>query len=355
MAYVLAKAGHKVILIEKNQIAKGSSCANTGLLQYSSDIMMSELAQSIGEKNAVLFYKMCLEAMDDLTDISKSLEGETDYILRDSIYYASNEDDIEKLKNEYELLHKHGFPVEYLDNEKLKEIYGIDKPCALKTWYDAEVNPYKFIRALVSENSKMGVEYFENTSVDLDRIGKDSVKTDQGFEINFKNIIIATGYTRVFDLVSDKARVDRTYAFASKSLEKKPWKDDVMVWETKNPYLYFRTTKDNRVVAGGLDEEVTKVEPDTKKIDEKNQEILKQIEDIMPDLKLEIDFSWNALFGTSRDGLPFIGRDPKSKNKYYLLGYEGNGTCYSMSGANIIRDLIEGIDNEYAEVVKIDR
>lgn len=72
---------------------------------------MSELAETIGEKDAVLFYKMCLEAMDNLTDINNTLDCETDYILRDSIYYASNEEDKVKLQKEYEFLHKHEEPV----------------------------------------------------------------------------------------------------------------------------------------------------------------------------------------------------------------------------------------------------
>ena len=87
-AYILAKRGHKVSLIEKNRLAMGSSSANTGLLQYSSDIIVQKLAKDIGEENAILFYKMCLEAMNSLTDLNKNLNLETDYILKDSIYYA---------------------------------------------------------------------------------------------------------------------------------------------------------------------------------------------------------------------------------------------------------------------------
>ena len=354
-AYVLAKSNHQVTLIEKNKVANGSSSANTGLLQYSSDIMMHELADSIGEKHGVLFYKMCLEAMNDLTDINKTLELETDYILRDSIYYASSESDAKKLEKEYKLLSKYDFPVEFLNNKDLNDSYGIDKPCALRTWQDAEVNPYKFIQSLTHENKKLGVKYFEHTSINLDDIKDSKVFTDDDFEIEFENIILATGYGKVYDVIKDKARIDRTYALASKPLKNSPWETDVMVWETMDPYLYFRTTTDHRVVAGGLDEHISVVETDTGKIQEKNCEILKEIQSIMPDLDIEIDYSWNALFGSSTDGIPFIGKDPFMKNKYYLLGYEGNGTCYSMSGANIIKDLIEGRDNKYSDIVKVNR
>lgn len=355
LAYVLKKSNHDVSLIEKNTLGSGSSSANTGLLQYSSDIMISQLSREIGEDKAVSFYKMCLEAMDSLTEINKCLKLETDYKLRNSIYYASKEQDREKLIREYKLLNKYDFPVEFLDKEELKKIYKINKPCALKTWHDAEVNPYKFIQSLIFENKEMGVKYYEHTSIDLDDIGENIVKTNSGAEIEFDNIILATGYTKVYDIIKDKANVGRTYALSSKPLSHAPWKDDVMVWETKNPYLYFRTTKDHRVIAGGLDEDVFSVEKDLDKVNEKALDILREVETVIPNLDIEIDYNWSALFGSSRDGMPFIGRDPLVKNKFYLLGYEGNGTCYSMSGANIIRDLIEGIPNEYAELLRVDR
>ena len=38
----------------------------------------------------------------------------------------------------------------------------------------------------------------------------------------------------------------------------------------------------------------------------------------------------------------FIGRDSYNPDKYYLLVYEGNGTCYSVAGAFILKDLLNG-------------
>ena len=355
LAYILSKSGHRVFLLEKNQLAKGSSSANTGLLQYSSDIMLYELKESIGEENARLFYKMCLEAMEKLTNINNDLSSQTDYKQRDSIYYASTKEDADKLKTEYAYLNKYNFPVEFINGETLKEEYGIDKPCALKTWKDAEVNPYKFIRAIIDENLKMGVKYFENTHIDLDKIKNNKAYTDNNKEITYKSVILATGYTKLYDCIKDKAQIDRTYAFSAKTQANPPWKDKVMIWETKNPYIYFRTAENNRIIAGGLDEEISKVQSDEDIIFQKTEDIKKEIESFFPDLNLDIDYRWNALFGSSKDGLPFIGRDPKDKDKYYLLGYEGNGTCYSMAGADILKDLIEGKDNIYSNILRVDR
>ena len=106
-AYVLSSHGLAVTVVEKNEIGKRSSVANTGLLQYRSDKMLCEFADAIGEEKARLFYKMCLDAMDDLTIINKLLMDSSDYKLRDSIFYASTKEDEKEVRREYEYLIKY--------------------------------------------------------------------------------------------------------------------------------------------------------------------------------------------------------------------------------------------------------
>lgn len=354
-ANILASHGYDVAVVEKNKLAQGSSTANTGLLQYSSDVMFWELKEKIGKEKALSFYKMCLEAMESLTKLNNDLELKTDYIPRASIYYASNEKDSEKIKKEFAYLKEYHFPVEFIDGERLKKEYSIDKPCALRTWKDAEVNPYKFIEAIIHRNIQLGVSYFENTDLDLEHLEESRIHTKENFSIDFKSIVLATGYTKVYDVIKDKARIDRTYAFSAKVDQMPPWKDQVMIWETKMPYLYFRTAKDNRIIAGGLDEKISAVQEEDRVLYEKTEEIKKEIEHFFPYLDIQIDYRWNALFGSSKDGMPFIGRDPENPNQYYLLGYEGNGTCYSMAGAKIIKDLMEGRHNPYVQILRVDR
>jgi len=354
-AYVLSSHGLAVTVIEKNEIGKGSSAANTGLLQYCSDKMLCEFADAIGEEKARLFYQMCLEAMNELTDINELLMDASEYRLRDSIFYASTKEDEKKVRREYEYLIKYGFPAEFLEHNILKEKYLVDKPCAIRTWHDADVNPYKFIQALTKKNLQQGVVYYENSNVDLDNIQNNKAFTREGYQITFEKIILATGYTRIYPAIKEKCSINRTYALCSEPFEQYLWKDDVMVWETRNPYLYFRTTEDHRIIAGGLDEEKDKLVEDDAAVLEKAGEIAKQIEAIFPNIDIRISHAWNALFGKSNDGLPFVGQDTNQPNIYYLLGYEGNGTCYSMAGAQIIFDLIMGNPNPYKDIVKIDR
>lgn len=118
-ALSLAKAGLKVAVLDKRMMGTGSTSANTGLLQYSNDIMLHELIDQIGEKDAVRFYQLCYEAMDDLELVAKSLDEDSDFIRRPSLCFASEENDVEKLKAEYITLQKYNFPCDYLGRNEI--------------------------------------------------------------------------------------------------------------------------------------------------------------------------------------------------------------------------------------------
>ncbi|WP_108585135.1 FAD-dependent oxidoreductase [Paenisporosarcina sp. OV554] len=63
-ALALVEAGLSVAILDKRQMATGSTMANTGLLQYSIDIMLHELIDQIGECEAVRFYQICCPTKD---------------------------------------------------------------------------------------------------------------------------------------------------------------------------------------------------------------------------------------------------------------------------------------------------
>lgn len=355
IAHTLANRGREVTVIEARHIGRGSSLANTGLLQYWSDIMLWELAEQIGEKDAVDFYDLCLQSMRELNELAEELGMGEDYRVSQSVYYASHESDVEKLEKEYKMLSRHQFPAELLSRETLIEKYGIDKPAALRTGEDAAVNPYAFIQAISAANRAKGVRYFENTEIDLEQLGERAVTTVNGHKVEFDYMILATGYGKIYPVVEGRVEVNRSYAIASQPLDRLPWNEELLFWETKDPYLYFRLTADKRIIIGGLDEEVAQVETDPDRLRAKYEKLRDSFNQLVEGAYIEIDYAWNALFGTSKDNLPFLGADPEKDNHYYILAYEGNGTCYAWAGAKIVADLIEGVENCFARIVRLDR
>ncbi|MGM0846576.1 MAG: NAD(P)/FAD-dependent oxidoreductase [Bacillota bacterium] len=356
-AYTLVKAGMKVALVDKRAAGAGSSSANTGLLQYSSDIMLQELINQIGESRAVLFYKLCLEAVGHLEEAADSISFGVDFKRRNSICFASKEEDVTKLRDEYDALKKHGFPVDFWTDKDLKEHMPFTKPAALVTKRDAEVNPYRFVMGLVKFLKEQGADLFEHTEVTNTTEQGDFIELDTSRgHMKAKRVIFCTGYEASGAGKNIGTKINRSYAIATEPIDDlSTWSDRAMIWETARPYFYLRTTSDNRIVAGGLDEEVPHAPESQEMIDRHGKRIAFEISKLFPHLDIAVSYAWGATFGESLDNLPYIGKVPGKERTYCLLGYGGNGTVYSMLGAKILADLIQENVTEGADIVKLER
>jgi glycine/D-amino acid oxidase-like deaminating enzyme len=331
-----------VVLIDRRKPGSGSSSANTGILQFSSDKMLHQLIDQQGEQDAVYFYQLCQKALEDLEKAANALSEDPEFRMQKSLYFASSGEDAVKLAREYDVLKRFDFPVEYLEPAEISSRFPFSKPAALVTSGDADVNPYQFVQIMLKDASAAGVRIYEYTPL------LRKTKTVHGFTcesekgtISARYIIFATGYENDFLAQQLGADLNRSYAVVTDPLPSlKTWYKEWMIRETKRPYLYMRTTKDGRIVAGGLDEDKAEAPLNEGLIEERGERILQKIKEHFPDLSPKLSHTWCATFGESHDGLPYIGEHPNRLGEYYCLGFGGNGTVYSMLGATIIKDLI---------------
>jgi glycine/D-amino acid oxidase-like deaminating enzyme len=356
--YVLARSGIATVLIEKETIASGSTSANTGLLQYSNDKMLSELAKDIGEKDAVLFYRACKDAAEHLNVIAEGLVREVDFKRRGSLYYASTAEDVAALRQEFDMLIKNGFDAHWWDGAQIAERFPLRCPAAIVTSGDAEINPFQFVHAMAEDASARGLAIYEKTTMkSVEPSGNGyRIITDEG-EILCEQLVYAVGYAPEQTQGRwVKAELNRSYAIATDPIPSlREWHERFLIWETARPYKYVRTTADDRIIAGGLDETVREPVSSKKELRERSDKLLAELRTMFPMLSPSIKYEWCATFGESADGLPWIGEDPDRPGQFYNLGYGGNGTIYNMLGAEIIRDRLLGIDNPVASIVRLDR
>ncbi|MCH7323735.1 FAD-binding oxidoreductase [Solibacillus sp. MA9] len=356
-AKALFDEGLQVAILERNEIASGSTSANTGLLQYSNDIMLHELAKLLGEHDAVRFYHLCYAALKKIEEIAATLPDKAEFIRRPSICFASKKDDVKKLRAEFEILIRNGFPVEFWNEIIVKHRLLFEAPAALYTMNDAEINPFKFVVSLAEQLKASGVHIFEHTFGNIIE-GEGTHITVKTMHGNFKatRIVYTTGYDRLPYGKIKGADINRSYAIVT---EENPhfegWYEQALIWETARPYLYLRTTVDHRVIIGGLDENRAKPAKGEEKIEAMARKLLEKLHELIPNEQFHAPYSYCASFGESYDNLPFIGQHPQEKNHYYLLGYGGNGTVYSMLGAEILADLIMERKNDDARLVTLNR
>ncbi|QHT59941.1 FAD-binding oxidoreductase [Paenibacillus lycopersici] len=361
LGYILARSGLRTVLLERGEAAGGSSQANTGLLQFCNDVMLTDLIDQIGEHRAVTFYKACAEAVNDLADVASSLPVDTAFERSSSLYLASTEQHVPKLRREYDTLLANGFDVEYWEPELIGERFPFRKSGAIVTHGDAQLNPYRFVHAVIDEAAaSFGLIVHEHTDVvglRTDEKGQHTLSTSAGPAVHAKHVIYAVGYEPEElrgKLV--RAQLNRTSAILTEQqADVSPWYGRYLIWETARPYFYARLTDDGRVIAGGYDEPGGKPLAGQHARDEFSDKLADRIKQLFPSFQTAPAYEWNATFALSQDELPFIGEDPQWPQVYYCLGYGGNGTVYSMMGAKLILDLIEGRSNPLAPIVGLGR
>ena len=112
-AYHLVNAGIDCVIADSRTIGLGSTCASTSLLQYEIDTPLSVLKDKVGEKNAVLSYNLCEEAISKIGEIDKKINcGE--FEAKKSLYYAARKKDLKFLKREFAIRKENDFKVTYL-------------------------------------------------------------------------------------------------------------------------------------------------------------------------------------------------------------------------------------------------
>jgi glycine/D-amino acid oxidase-like deaminating enzyme len=355
-AYALSIENLRIAVIDKDKMGAGSTLANTGLLHYTNDIMLQDLLMQIGTSKAVRFYQMCQEAILHLGDIANKLPFSSEFAKRRTLYFASEERDLPRLLKEYKTLEKYKLGAELWTRTEIEKYFPFSKPAGIVTNTDAEINPAKLNAGILQTIQLKGADLFENVQI------QDYVESSTGVKIITSKgilhagyVIFATGYAPPPLLSGIGVKLNRTFAIATKPIDNlSAWKDRMLIWETKRPYLYLRTTHDGRILAGGLDEKISHA-PDEKYVRSRAEVLKSEVARLFPSIRISVDSSWGAIFAESADNLPYIGRHPEKNRFYYLLGYGGNGTVYSMLGSIILRDLIMGKPNKDADIVKLDR
>lgn len=357
-AYYLNNSGHSIAVFDKRHVGMGSTAASTSFLQYEIDTPLVKLAERIGENAAVQCHKLCRKAIYDIKDICQKLHPKFDFHLRPSLQYASFKKDREQLHSEYEIRLKHGFDVEWLNATDVRDIFGFDAPGAILSKDAGEVDAYLLTHSLLGTIADNGHKVYNNTSIEEITYQQKNVKllTNQGFTVRAKHVIMATGYESLKYIPHKIADVHSTYAMISEPVpETCLWYKNSLVWETANPYMYFRVAGGNRILIGGKDDMFHNPATRDTRIKRKTDMLLHSFAKKLPDMPVKPDFSWAGAFVVTKNGLPYIGSIPERPHSYFALGYGGNGITFSVLAAEIIRDKITGKKNENAHLFAFDR
>jgi glycine/D-amino acid oxidase-like deaminating enzyme len=358
MAWELSSRGIDCMVVDARTIGLGSTCASTSLLQYEIDEPLSALQHKVGLQHAVRAYELCSISIDELAAIAASI-ALPDFQKKQSLYYAAYKRDVKFLHQEYTIRKQHGFKVSMLDTAALKSSFGFDAPAAILSKQGAQTNAYKFAHHLLQATIKKGVGVYDRTNIVAIQPQKNRVllTTEKGFTLSAKKLVFATGYEVVKYIRKPIVKLTSTFASISECLdvERPFWNKETLIWNTADPYLYMRTTSDNRILVGGRDESFYNPTKRDQLIGRKAKQLAGDFNRLFPSIPFKAEFNWAGTFGSTKDGLPFIGTYRGMPHCYFALGFGGNGITFSQVAATIVGDMIQGKRNNDAAIFSFER
>lgn len=354
-----SEKGYQVCLADKREIGWGSSAASTALLQYEIDTHLTDLAELYGVDNAVAAYQGCKDA---LTKFRRRIRNfrDLDFDFQQSLYYASSKKDTKALHDEFQLRTEHGFKPEWLTEKTMQQRFQLNVPAGILTPDAARVDPYRTAHKLLARVVRRGGQVFERSEVNTIEPSRNKVelRSDKGYRLTARYVIIAGGYETQSHVARKVAHNRSSYAFISDPLSSAALGclTNTMVWESARPYLYMRTTGDNRLLVGGDDDSQDIAKKRDRKVSKKAEGLAEKVRALFPHLEFDIAFAWAGTFAETDDGLPFFGPIPgQSPRILAAMAYGGNGICYSVIGCELLQAWVEDSPHPLKQLFAFER
>ncbi len=358
VAWQLAQAGVDVMVLDKRDVATGSTAASTCLLQYEVDTPLHRLVKLVGEDHAVRAYRACHNALGQIKKMDHRLGGRHGFRQIKSLQGASRTSDIPALQRELKLRRLHGFDVDWCTRSQLARSSTLPYSAALLTHDAAQIDAHRFTHSLLRAATASGSRVYDRTRVSHRTATRRGITlhTDRGAKIRARHLVVATGYETAPYLADPFLKLVVTFALVTEPVPAFfGWPGDRLIWETARPYVYLRQTDDGRAIIGGYDESTCDPSRRDHLLASKTSLLARRFRQLLPKIPCEVAYSWGATFAETPDGLPYIGSHPRVPHTYFALGYGGNGITFSVIAAEIIRDLICEGNSREAELFRFER
>ncbi|WP_158730379.1 MULTISPECIES: FAD-binding oxidoreductase [unclassified Flavobacterium] len=351
--------GYKTVLIDRREIGHGSTSATTSMLQYEIDVPLYQLIDLIGEKAAVDSYWACYKSIDDLKKIVQQVKSACGFKKKESLYFAALKKDVVWLKKEFEARKKIGIPVKWLEAEEIDKKFKIKHSHGgILSEQGGSIDAFQLAHDILAYNHKKGLQVFDKTDIKKITYTQNGVTvlTEHGTTINAKKILYCNGFEST-EIIKDKfVKLLSTYAIVRERFEDdQSHLNDTLFWNTAKPYMYMRTTDDNRLLIGGEDEDFVDAAKRDSLLNDKSDKLTTYLKKILPDYDFRTDFVWAGTFGETKDGLPYIGEHPNFPGAYFVLGFGGNGITFSVIGMELVADMLQNKKHPLADTFKFRR
>lgn len=353
-AYLLARAGRAVVLIDDGPIGGGETSRTTAHLTAALDNRYYNIEKMHGKEGARVAAESHMSAIHRIETIASMEDIDCDFQRVEGFLFLGGEGTRKDLERELEATHRAGIT----DTQLVDKIpFGFwDSGPALRFPRQATFHPLKYLKGLARAILRDGGKIY--TGVHAERIedGEPAkVTTSGGHTIHADNVVVCTN-TPVNDwlIIHSKQAAYRTYVIGARVPRGSV--PHGLYWDTPNPYHYIRVQAAEDKTGHELDHDVLIVGGEDHKTgqavdtDERFVRLEAWTRERFPMVE-RVDYRWSGQVIEPVDYMAYIGKNPGGDEHIWIAtGDSGNGMTHGTIAGIILNELVQGRKHQWSRL-----
>ena len=344
-AYLLKRAGKRVLVLEKDRIGTGETGNTSAHLTYVTDARISELSKTFGREAARRVWEGGAAAIDLIESITSQPSVACGFRRVPGFLcspFLTDSDQSRALRDDATLAAEMGFSARYVEAGPIT-----GKP-AISFADQAIIHPLDYLSGLALAVDGNGS--FVREECEVGHVIQDPLAVIvNGENIACTDVFIATNVPLMgaASLLGATLLQTKIYPYSSyvmggridSSLAPGLYSD------TNDPYNYLRVHEDQigpYAIFGGEDHKTGQASDTKARFDRLEAEFKR----VVPSVRIER--RWSGQVVETDDGLPFIGQT--ADHQYAATGYAGNGLTFGTLAGMMVHDAILGRPNPLREL-----
>jgi glycine/D-amino acid oxidase-like deaminating enzyme/nitrite reductase/ring-hydroxylating ferredoxin subunit len=353
-AYLLARAGRQVMVLEQKAIAGGESGRTSAHLASAIDDRFLEIERLHGVEGSRIQYESHAAAIDEIERIASEESIDCDFARIDGYLFLDPAGDVQLLDDELAAAHRAGFA----DAQRIDQpaVRGASLGPAIRFPRQGRFHVLKYLNGLATAIQRLGgvIHCGNKVAEVIERDGQTVAHTESGIEVTADAVVLASNVpSPIFNWMAIYMK-QGPYRTCMLALDvPKGSISDALYWDTPDPYHYVRldpaaSDTHDLLLVGGEDHK-TGQGSDGQDAGQRFARLEQWTRATFSGVGA-VRHRWTGQVNEPADAVAFVGPVPTRGhgNAYVITGDSGMGLTHGTLGAMIVRDQILGRDNPWA-------
>ena len=348
VAYQLARAGKRVIVLDMEQIGSGETGRTTAHLSNAIDDRYVTLEKAVGAANAKLAAESHTAAIDEIERIVRSEGIDCDFARLNGYLFCADGDSPALLTDELKAAHRAG--LDRVTLEPSTPVRGWASGPALRFPAQGRFHLQRYAAGLARASERAGGVIHGGSRVETIEGGSPAmVTTADELTVAADDVVVCTNGS-ISDMFVTHVKQAPYRSFVVAFRVPRESVPDALYWDTGDPYHYVRLQPlddtSDALIVGGEDHKTAHADD----AGDRFKRLEKWTRERFPIAGARIA-QWSGQVLEPHDYLAFIGRNPDGAEHVWLAtGDSGMGMTHGTIAGLLLGDLLQGKAHRWAKL-----